>query len=140
MSFSKDLERITAQYRRRLNFVARDATLRTYNAAQQAVAKGGRMRIDTGFLRASAAAKLGSMPAGPSTNPTGRNYPEGSSAGQAVEPMLIRWVPADESFYIGWTANYARWRNYRDNFVGGATERWQEFVRRSVNEAMRKNL
>lgn len=140
MSFSKDLERITAQYRRRLNFVARDATLRVFNAAQEPRAKGGRMRIDTGFNRASAAAKVGSMPSGPSENTSGRNYPEGSYAGQAVEPIIIRWVPADEAIFIGWTSGYARWREYLDQYVAGATERWQEFVRRSVNEAMRKNL
>lgn len=140
MSFSKDLERHTAQYRRRLNFVARDATLRVYHDAIKTQAKSGRLPLKTGFLRASATAKVGSMPSGPSSNPSGRHYAEGDHAGEAVEPMLIRWVPADDPFYLGFSASYARWMEYRFQFLAGAAERWQEFVRRAVNESKRKGL
>jgi len=141
MSFSSEVNNHLAQYRKRLQFVARDATQRVVNEAQRNTAKGGRMRVDTGFLRASIQAKTGSMPSGPSTNETGRIYSGDQQAdGLPIAAALIRWQPAREPLYIGWTANYARWREYQDGFMRGAAERWQEFVRRSVRLAKEKNL
>lgn len=141
MSFAKDCQRHTDQYRKRLNFVAKDAAQRLVNDAQRTVAKGGRLRVDTGFLRASIAAKIGGMPSGESSNPTGRIYTESeTSSGVPIAAALIRWKPATETIYIGWVANYARWREYEDGFMRGAVERWDEFVRRAVNAATRKNL
>lgn len=141
MSFAKDCQKYTGQYRKRLNFVAKDATQRLVNDAQRTVAKGGRLRIDTGFLRASIAAKIGGMPSGESSNPHGKRYSESeTAAGTPIAAALIRWRPATETIFIGWTANYARYREYRDGFMRGAVERWPEFVRRAVNEATRKNL
>ena len=141
MSFAKDCQKYTDQYRKRLNFVAKDATQRLVNDAQRSVAKGGRLRIDTGFLRASIAAKIGGRPSGESSNPEGLRYSESETAsGVTIAASLIRWKPATETIYIGWVANYARWREYEDGFLRGAVERWDEFVRRAVNEATRKNL
>jgi len=141
MSFAKDCAKHTEQYRKRLNFVAKDATQRLVNDAQRTVAKGGRLRVDTGFLRASIAAKIGGMPSGESSNPDGRRYSESETAsGVPIAASLIRWKPATEVIYIGWVANYARFREYQDGFMRGAVERWPEFVRRAVNAAARKNL
>lgn len=141
MSFADDCARHTEQYRKRLAFVAKDATLRLVNDAQRSVSKGGRMRIDTGFLRASIAAKIGGMPSGESANTSGLQYSESETAsGTPIAAALIRWRPATETIFIGWVANYARFREYQDGFMRGAVERWPEFVRRAANEAKRKNL
>lgn len=141
MSFSDDVNRHLEKYRKRLNFVARDSVQRLVNDAQRNTAKGGRMRVDTGFLRASIQAKTGSMPSGPSSNETKRIYSGDTQAdGIPIAAALIRWQPAREPIFIGWTANYARWREYQDGFMRGATERWPEFVRRSVKTALEKNL
>lgn len=141
MSFAADVKRHTEQYRKRLSYVAKTATLEVTNEAQKvgpSVAnptggKGGRMPVDTAFLRASLVGSTAEMPRGP-TDGTG---------GFEAKPLtaeLIRWKPGETKFWAGWTAFYARDMEYRYGFMRGATNRWQEFVRKAIAEAKRKKL
>lgn len=136
MSFTKQLEQFATMADKRVEATLKDATLRVVRDAQRTRDFGGRMRVKTGFLRASIQAAIGQMPDGPSINP----QPNQANAfrkqldGLPVEAAVLAWdlrLP----LFIGWTANYARIREYRDGFMRGAAERWPEFVRRATNKA-----
>lgn len=102
---------------------------------------GGRMRVDTGFLRASL---LGSTSAMPSIDPNARpadgaTYP----AGQQVE-LTIAGLTLGQPFYAGYTASYAAAREYGargqppDAFVRTAAQGWQAIVAKREAELMRR--
>lgn len=102
---------------------------------------GGRMRIDTGFLRASL---LGSTAAMPSIDPDARPV-EGASypAGEQVE-LTIAGLALGQPFYAGYTASYAAAREYGargqppDAFVRTAAQGWQAIVAKREAELMRR--
>lgn len=102
---------------------------------------GGRMRVDTGFLRASL---LGSTSAMPSIDPNARpadgaTYP----AGQQVE-LTIAGLTLGQPFYAGYTASYAAAREYGargqapDAFARTAAQGWQQIVAKREAELMRR--
>ena len=99
--------------------VLQQATQAVINDANTPVAKGGRMRVDTGFLRNSLKAKIGSMPSGTAT--------AGNWSDAEVVLTLTRLQPG-QVFYAGWLANYARPREHYDGFLRMATQKWQEQV------------
>lgn len=99
--------------------VLQQATQAVISEANTPVAKGGRMRVDTGFLRNSLKANIGSMPSGASS--------PGNWDDSEVVLTLIRLQPG-QVFYAGWTANYARPREHYDGFLRMAVQKWQEQV------------
>lgn len=102
---------------------------------------GGRLRVDTGFLRASL---LGSTAAMPSIDPNARPA-EGATypAGQQVE-LTIAGLTIGQPFYAGYTASYAAAREYGargqppDAFVRTAAQGWQAIVAKREAELMRR--
>lgn len=140
MSFATDIAKFHAKYRSRLRAVGRYAVQDTVEMAQRTVGQGGRMRVKTGFLRASIQAAIGHMPAGPTRGAEDANYPEGMQvAGEPVVVTLLRWDPGEEqTLFVGWTANYARFREYNDGFMRGAVEKWQTTVNKSVARVRRE--
>ncbi len=108
---------------------------------QKTRAEGGRMRVDTGFLRASL---LGSAAAMPSIDP-GANPVEGGTypLGQQVE-LTIAGLTLGQPFYAGYTASYAAHREYgargqsADAFVRTAAQGWQQIVAKNEAELMRR--
>ena len=139
--FSNQIKKWGAKYERRLRAVGRGSVQEVVSIAQRPVGNGGRMRVDTGFLRASIQAGLGAMPRGPTTNDGGyggkRKYPVGAQIdGTPVPAVLLQWDPAKPiPLYIGWTANYARPREYKDGFLRGAVQKWPTIVRREATRA-----
>lgn len=124
----------------RIRATARESIRVTTEIAQQPRRGGGRMRIRTGFLRASIQAAIGRMPSGPTTNEGDQKYGLNEQAsGAPVAAVLLQYDPfAEVSFYVGWTANYARPREYKDGFLRGAVEKWDTTVARAANQAKRK--
>jgi hypothetical protein len=133
MSFSKDVKRHTDQYRKRLAFVAKTATLNVANDANKvgpSVANpdggdGGNMPVDTGALRASQVGQPGSMP---------------GDGGETVAAALIRWKPGEDEFYVGWYMEYARAMEAKYGFMRLAAQKWDEIVSKAVAQAKSKNL
>ena len=128
--FSETIARLNGVYKERLRVTMRESTQTTISLAQRVKPQGGRMRVDTGFLRASIQAAVGQMPSGQSKNEEGIIYPVGSVvSGEPVSVSLLRWNPLDgSSFFVGWTANYAQPREHKDGFLRGATEVWDRTV------------
>ncbi len=134
--FSDQVDAFARKVELRLKVIAQESTQETASIAQQTIYEGGRMRIKTGFLRASIQGALGTMPRGPTTGKKKKKYPIGSqAAGTPLSVTLLRWNPlSGEKVFIGWTANYARIRESKDGYLRGAVERWDQTVYKTVRK------
>ena len=108
----------------RMLAVMRQSIQDAIDNAQVPVAKGGRMRVDTGFLRASGAASLAGMPTGPGRGDRNGNY---TYNGEALIGILAKMKFGD-TLYWGWVANYARYRELYDGFLEASLRNWQRIV------------
>jgi hypothetical protein len=93
--------------------------------------EGVNMRVDTGFLRASFQASLTAMPAiDDAKRPDkGRRY----TISNQIELVLLS-ADLNNTIYMGFTASYARHREYKDGFVRLAAQNWNGIVNRVVME------
>lgn len=102
---------------------------------------GGRLPVDTGFLRASLLASTSSMPAiSPGAVPVeGKRY----TVGEQVE-LTIAGLTLGQPFYAGYTAAYAAAMEYGSGslapyaFVRTAAQGWQQIVSKREAELMRR--
>lgn len=102
---------------------------------QKPMAKGGRMRVDTGFLRGSGQGSLTGMPTGPSQpDGTRADYDDGSPVPDTVILTIARFKIGGR-FFWGWTANYARYREAHDGFMRLGIQNWQSIVDNNVRIA-----
>ena len=104
------------------------------NDMQTPVAKGGRMRVDTGFLRASGRASLTGLPSGRSQKNAAEEAATGKRTGafdtfngDAVNAVLLDMKLGD-TFSFGWVANYAETRERYDGFRDTALQNFQQYV------------
>lgn len=132
--FGKQVKDWTKKQNLKLDAIIKETVQDTIEIAQYPMRAGGNMRIKTGFLRASIQASVGSIPKGPVGNPQGKEYPVGSqAAGAPLQAVLIMWRPLrSERLMVGWTANYARPREYKDGFLRHAVARWQTTANTAV--------
>lgn len=93
--------------------------------------KGGRMRVDTGFLRASGAISYTGMPTGPERGEPDQRYDYEVS----VTRDKLETLELGNTIYFGWTASYARIREAYDGFLEGALQNWSKYVNRNVEIA-----
>lgn len=128
----RDIGKLLDKYDRQLAYVAKDATQSVVMEAQRERNQGGRLPVRTGFLRSSIAAALGTLPSGPVKGDPNKRYPAGT-----IGEQLVRWEPAQENIYVGWSAVYARKIEYRSGFLRSATQRWDTFVNDSILKAQR---
>lgn len=101
---------------------------------QETTSQGGRMRVDTGFLRNSITAGVGVIPSGPSD---ARVDEQGASHNVFI--TINAW-DGKQPLYIGYSANYAAHRELYDGFIEGAVQRWPEFVDDALTKAKREIL
>ena len=129
-NFTKQVKQWNKKAKSAYRFTARTAVQTTVSLAQEVRDNGGRMRVVTGFLRASIQGNINSMPKGPSSNEKDKKYGLGQIvAGEAISVTLLKWDPlSTDSIFVGWTANYARPREYYDGFLRGAVEKWDRTV------------
>lgn len=115
-----------AKVQRRLDAVVKDATQEVVSVAQEPKAKGGRMPVDTGFLRNSLMSSL-----------------QGGSGqmGDASHIFVVSGMVAGDMATFTWTADYAAAVNNGKHggagahFVEGAADQWQAIVDASVAKA-----
>lgn len=130
-TFTAQIDDWVRKSRARMLAVAQTATKSVIDDAQTPVAKGGRMRVDTGFLRNSGKLSLNGLPSGPS------QQIEGMPAAQNIDALLGTTALGQDIFF-GWTAEYARFRESKDAFLGLAAQKWPLYVQRAVAEAKRR--
>ena len=120
--------------------VLRQAAHDTIETAQVPVRKGGRMRVNTGFLRKSGAASINSLPAGPTRGDPKAlpgSYDNGDGDISGLVEALAR-LKIGDTLYFGWTAEYARAREATDMFMENAVARWQQFVKAAADRMVSK--
>ena len=126
-SFSAQVDKWTRKTADRLERVFKKAAQDTFELAQVPVGKGGRMRVDTSFLRNSGQASLSGLPSGPSKKEDG--MPQNDDA------LVLLGAKLGDTITYGWTANYAEFRNFKDGFLTDAIQKWQQTVDKVVKEA-----
>ena len=126
-SFSAQVDKWTRKTADRMERVFKESAQRTFEIAQVPTGKGGRMRIDTGFLRATGQASLSGSPIGPSDKSEG--IPQNNTA------LVIASARIGDTITYGWTANYAEFRNFKDGFMTDAVQKWQQTVDEVVRDA-----
>lgn len=136
--FGKQVGQFKRNFERRHRLVMRTAVQDIVSVAQRTQAESGRMRVDTGFLRASIQGSLNTMPSGPTRPKKGSKkgaYSGRQASGEPVSVTLIRWDPNHSgTLFVGWTANYARIRESKDGFLRGAVEKWDTTVKRAARK------
>lgn len=122
---------------KRMVALVRQSTQNTADIAQHPVAKGGRMRVDTGFLRASGQMSLNGLPTGPVRG----EKTEKNSYETPVHTTItaLSKFELGNSVFFGWTANYARRRNLYDGFLDMAVKDWPNIVARVASEIRRRS-
>lgn len=133
-SFEAQVARAVAKADRRAIATFRQSAQEVVNIMQKPVAKGGRMRVKTGFLRNSGTAAINDAPSGPDINPGSRSFDWDENA----VILKIVSVRMGDSFMFGWSANYARAREYKDGFMRGAVGRWQKIVEKNARRAAKE--
>lgn len=125
--FEAQVDAIVAKTEKRMLALMRESIQRTVDDAQLPVAKGGRMRVDTGFLRASGQGSLNGMPTGPAR---GESKVKGfyDNGGDTPTILELSKMQFGATFFFGWTAAYARYREAYDGFLEGAVQKWQQTV------------
>ncbi|WP_290687304.1 MULTISPECIES: hypothetical protein [unclassified Haematobacter] len=133
-SFSSQVEERIATYEKRLNAVFKASVQDAAEEMTRPMAKGGRMRVDTGFLRASL---MASTSAPPRINPTARPRDGASYRPDGTVEAVILGASIDSTIYLGFTASYAGVREYKDGFVEAALLNWDAIVQRNARKAIR---
>lgn len=128
-NFKTDIDRFVANTEQRLLNVVVGAIQSTVNEAQIPTKKGGRMRVKTGFLRASGIATLNVIPSGENKGDPKKTY---EWDGEALVKVLDQMKFGDV-FYFGWVAHYARYREAFDGFLEAAMQNWQKHVDTEVS-------
>lgn len=136
-SFTGVVTAWVAQTKARQIAVRNESAQRVVEIMQTPVAAGGRMRVDTGFLRASLVAINGDALPSQVIHPGGQSYTY--DGGQTS--LVIAGADLTDTLTFVYTANYARPREYGargqpgDRFVGLAAQQWQRVVTEVVAEA-----
>ncbi len=129
--FGNQVDQFARKAEARFRRISQISVQDTISMAQRTTGDGGRMRVDTGFLRASIQARLNRMPSGPTRGKKKTEY----AIGTQVSVTLIKWDPNKSTpLFIGWTAGYARHREAQDGFLRGAVELWDQTVFKAVKK------
>lgn len=106
-------------------------------SANKPVKAGGKMPVNTGFLRASSCASINSVPRGEIRGrhrvkgETGEIYKLNSSS--AIIPTIIK-IKTGDTFYFGWSAIYAPSMNLKYGFMDSAVQNWNRFVKKNIQK------
>lgn len=129
MTFKLQVDKFIADSEELVIAVAQDAIQDLAIEANTPVSQGGRMRVDTSFLRNSITAKIGSLPSGQNVAPENYSLKEWKPTG--ILPV-INSFELGQVIYIGWTANYAQYRENKDFFARTAAQNWQQLISKSA--------
>jgi hypothetical protein len=135
-TFAAQVEALARKYQMQLRATAKGAVQHTVKLAQNVKKEGGRMRVETGFLRASIVAAYDVMPHGTAVNPNPEEVI--TYDGKPIAAAIVRWRPETQVLFIGWAANYARPRESKDGFLRGATEQWSGTVNLIASNVKRR--
>lgn len=122
-TFTAQIKAFTDRTKEKLETVIKQSAQEVFSIAQTPKAMGGRMPVDTGFLRNSLIAELNGGTVG---------------GGADAYVMAIAGMDLGDTVFAGWTANYARHMEYGTSRVAGnfymlsAAQQWQAIVARNA--------
>jgi hypothetical protein len=131
-SFSADIGKWARKSESRMTAVFRQSAQEVAEQVKRTRSEGGHMRVKTGFLRASLMASTSQMP---SINPMAKpadDAADGSFSPDPLVTLVIAGADIGQTIYLGFTAAYARPREYQDGFVRLTAQRWQQIVEESA--------
>ncbi len=117
--FLAQIKNLIPKYQRNMGVIYQMSVADVIRTAQTPTAKGGRMRVDTGFLRNSLVGEL----RGTVANVGGDGY-----------NLVIAQADAGEPLAFSWTAAYAVAREFGargqqpDFYARAAAQQWEKFV------------
>lgn len=125
-TFTAQIDDWVRKTKARMDAVVKGSAQAVVQDAQVPVAKGGRMPVDTGFLRNSLISSL-----------------QGGTAlgGATGYTAVVGGMEAGDVVTFTWTANYARHVEYGARgrtprlFVGGAVRKWPQIVASEIAKA-----
>jgi hypothetical protein len=125
-NFSATVEGFVTETEKRMRALAMQSTQDLIEEVQTPVGKGGKMRVDTGFLRASGQMSLTGIPSGPVRGDPDKKY----AWNNATAIADFAGFTLGQTIYFGWTANYAKYREAYDGFLISGIQNWQTIVNR----------
>lgn len=132
--FSVKMNKIINNVEEKMFAVFKDSFQDVIEEASTPVGAGGKLRVDTGFLRSTGSGALNAVPRGESEGrkrepgeigilPEYSNYDFTNS----LQSLLLQMKP-DNTIYWGWSANYAKYRELYDGFLVSACQNWKTYV------------
>ncbi len=137
-TFTASVSEWIAKSRKRMEAVAIGSAQDAAEMMTRPVAKGGRMRVDTGYLRASFRASVDTpVPINPAGRPA-KDAKPGSYAMDGGYALVIAGWELRSPLFLTFTASYARPREYKgDAFVATTAAAWQQIVSANAAKAVR---
>lgn len=132
--FGVKLDKIIANTEKKMFAVFKDSFQDLIEEASTPLSAGGKMRVDTGFLRSTGSGAINEIPEGESV---GRKRNPGEigvlseysnyNFTSSLQTLLVKMRPED-TIYWGWSANYASVREFYDGFLISACQNWRTYV------------
>jgi hypothetical protein len=126
-TFTAQIKGFTDRAKEKIEAVVKQSAQEVFSIAQTPVAQGGRMPVDTGFLRNSMVSEInGATVAG----------------GGDAYVLAVAGMDLGDVIFAGWTAEYARFQEYGTSkmagnfYMLGAAQQWQAIVAKNA-EAIR---
>jgi len=123
-TFTADLSRFENLTREKMERIARQSIQDVISDAQETVAMGGALPVDTGFLRNSLATEL-----------NGSNV----ATGEDSYILAIAQLQLGDNLRAGWTAEYARARHYKPEDFGQGGGMWRDKAVAKWQDIVAKN-
>lgn len=101
--------------------------------SQKPRGQGGKMPVDTGFLRSSGLGSLNGWPSGPDERPGNGPF---AWDGESITTTLAGMTVGD-TFYFGWTAVYALRQETYNGFMETTQQKWQSIVNVNIGKLKR---
>lgn len=132
--FNVKFDKIISNAKEKMFAVFKDSVQDLIEEADRPEKEGGKMKVDTGFLRSTGSGALNASPRGEAV---GRKrlpgevgvLPEYASYDfkKSLQSLLLK-MKIDDVLYWGWSANYASIRELYDGFSVSACENWKTYV------------
>jgi len=118
------IDQWVAKSQARLEAVWKTAAQDIAREVQTPSAKGGKIRVDTGYLRNSFAADINATPSGNGETP----YTSGPIS------IVVNRAKIGDRVVFGWSAQYAIYVEARFAFLRSAAQNWQQIVDKSAQK------
>ena len=118
------IDQWVAKSQARLDAVWKTAAQDIAREVQTPSAKGGKMRVDSGYLRNSFAADINATPSGNGETP----YTNGPIS------IVINRAKIGDRVVFGWSAQYSVFVEARFSFLRSAAQNWQQIVDKSAQK------